>query len=75
MLSNDPPLIPECSQSCDDPALYIRHCTQVVYFTKEHEVYRVFGGPSSNCGYWWTPAPDPDYWNKKYLQNSVSGVR
>ena len=30
----------------------------VVAFTQKHDVYRLWGGPAEQCGYWWTLAPD-----------------
>ena len=30
---------------------------QIVIFLEMHHAYRVWGGPSSECGYWWVLAP------------------
>lgn len=33
---------------------------QIVVFTKSHSAYRIWGGPASECGYWWALAPASD---------------
>jgi hypothetical protein len=30
----------------------------IVQFERDHDVYRLFGGSSVKCGYWWSLAPD-----------------
>ena len=41
---------------------------KVVYFTEEHLVYRVYGGPASECGYWWMLGPSSRDWNDVVCQ-------
>ena len=33
---------------------------QIVHFLENHTAYRVWGGPASECGYWWILAPPSD---------------
>ena len=45
---------------------------QIVVFTEPHHAYRVWGGPSSECGYWWVLAPPSGRSHSYYIVFIVS---